>query len=120
LAQDIKPGVVSDRWLKFINKLAKVAAKECPGKKIITLAYVNLEQPPIKTRPADNVIAMYCPYPMNWANHLAAFDDKEYNSAGIKTLKGWVKIAKKNMGIFCYPSSCQEQLAIWPSFYANY
>ena len=120
LAQDIKPGVVSDRWLKFVNKIAKVAAKECPEQKIITLAYVDLEAPPIKTRPAKNVIAMYCPYPMNWSNHLAAFDDPDSNSAGIKTLKGWVDIAQKNVGIFSYPSSCAEPLAIWPSFYANY
>ncbi len=120
LAQDIKPGVVSDRWLKFINKIAKVAAKECPDQKIITLAYVDLEKPPIKTRPAKNVIVMYSPYPMNWSNHLAAFDDPESNGAGIKTLKGWVNIAKENMAIFSYPSSCTEQLAIWPSFYANY
>jgi len=119
LAMDVKPGIIADRWISFINDLAAVVAKECPGRKILTLAYVDLEEPPIKTRPAKNVIPMYCPYPNNWSNHLAAFD-KEYNGDGIKTLKGWTNITNHNLGIFSYPSSCPEPLIIWPSFYANY
>jgi len=120
MAMDIKPGIISDRWISFVNDVAAVIAHKCPGRKILTLAYVDLETPPIKVRPAKNVIPMYCPYPNNWSNHLAAFDDKEYNAVGIKTLKGWTNVTRNNLGIFCYPSSCPEPLTIWPSFYANY
>jgi uncharacterized protein DUF4838 len=114
------PGIISDRWIAFVNDVAAIVTRECPGRKILTLAYVDLENPPVKIRPAANVIVMYAPYPNNWSNHLAAFDDKEYNGAGIKTLKGWADITDNNLGIFCYPSSCPEPLIIWPSFYANY
>jgi hypothetical protein len=114
------PGVISDRWIAFVNDVTAIVTRECPGRKILTLAYVDLENPPVKIRPAANVIVMYAPYPNNWSNHLATFDDKEYNSNGIKTLKGWADITNHNLGIFCYPSSCPEPLIIWPSFYANY
>jgi uncharacterized protein DUF4838 len=114
------PGIISDRWIAFVNDVAAIVTRKCPGRKLLTLAYVDLEKPPVKIRPAKNVIVMYAPYPNNWSNHLAAFDDKEYNGAGIKTLKGWTNITNHNLGIFCYPSSCPEPLIIWPSFYANY
>lgn len=119
LAMDEKPGVISDRNLKFINSIAKIVKKKFPAKIIMTLAYVDLEEPPVKTKPMSNVRILYCPYPRNWSNHLEAFD-KKYNVEGMRTLNGWLKICAKNMYVFCYPSCCGERLNIYPSFYANY
>jgi hypothetical protein len=65
------------------------------------------------------VRVLYCPYPLNWSNHLQAFD-KENNAEGMRTLNAWLKWCPENMGIFCYPSCCGETLNIWPAFYANY
>jgi uncharacterized protein DUF4838 len=118
-AMDEKKGVISDRNLKFINSIAKVTAKTHPEKILMTLAYVDLETPPVKTKPASNVRVLYCPYPRSWSNHLEAFD-KRYNSKGIKTLNGWLKFCPQNIYIFGYPSNCAEALNVWPAFYANY
>ncbi len=119
MAMDEKPGVISDRNIKFVNAIADIVIEKFPTKLLMTLAYVDLEQPPVKAKPAQNVRVLYCPYPRNWSNHLEAFD-KEYNAEGIKTLNAWLKICAKNIYIFCYPSCCGEAMNIWPAFYANY
>ncbi len=119
LAMDEREGIYTDRNLKFVNAVARLVADKFPDNVLLTLAYVDIEEPPVKTRPAPNVGIMYCPYPRNWSNHLEAFD-KEYNAEGMRTLNGWLRLCPGQMYIFCYPGCCGEPLNLWPAFYANY
>ncbi len=118
-AMDETEGNYTDRNLKFVNMIAEATSKVFPDKYLLTLAYVDIEKPPVRTTPHSNVIVMYCPYSPNWGNHLDAFDSK-HNADGIASLNGWLNYAPNNIGIFDYPSCCREILHIWPSFYANY
>ena len=108
----------TDRYIKFVNEIAAKTAVKYPDKLFLTLAYVDTEEAPLEVKPLPNVKMLYCPYPMNWSNHLEAFSEE--NKEGMRTLDGWLKKCPGNMYIFDYPSCCGEALNIWPAFYANY
>lgn len=113
-----KLGKATDRLLFFTNQVAREIKKTHPAIKLLTLSYVDYRQPPAQYKPESNVIVLYCSYPPVWMNHLQTYHKD--NSQGLKDLKEWVKCCPENMGAYVYPSSCEETLNVWPSFYANY
>ena len=61
-----RPGIpewphISDRYLFLANKVAEKAAKLNPPRKVHFLAYCETEEPPAKTRVADNILVTFCP-----------------------------------------------------------
>ena len=50
--------ILCDRWLTFVNTVAERIAGKHPSKKIHTLAYHQTFSPPVKVRPAPNVMIM--------------------------------------------------------------
>lgn len=113
-----RDGSYTDSWLRFVNGVAAAVEKEFPHKKVCTVAYVDTEKPPLRVRPAANVLVFYAIYPPSWSNHLQAFDETR-NKAGMEALAGWIKASPDRLYVEEYPISYAERLNIWPSLYAT-
>ncbi|MBQ9774918.1 MAG: DUF4838 domain-containing protein [Lentisphaeria bacterium] len=109
---------LGERNLLWINDIAKYIEKKYPDKYITVYAYLDSRFPPKNILPAPNIQVGYCPYEPDWMNNLIF---KHYNNQlGLKRLAEWEKKCPEQMGAFVYPSSCRENLNIWPAFYSNY
>jgi len=108
---------MADRNLNFVNELARAAAKKDPDKRILTLAYVDTQRPPVKEAPEQNVRVMYCPY---WPQTKCQSHglDCERNKESFENFKGWLAKCPQNMYVFDYPSGCRRPYEPFGSFYA--
>jgi len=113
-----RDGNYTDSWLRFVNSVARVADKRFPQKHICTVAYVDTEEPPVRTKPHPKVLVFYAIYPPSWSNHLMAFDPK-LNKKGMQRLEGWIRVCPDQLYIEEYPISYAERLNIWPALYAT-
>lgn len=109
---------LGERNIAWVNAVARMVAKECPGTVLSTSAYVDSRFPPETVLPEKNVVIKYCPYEPVWMSHL--INEHRDNVQGIADLKKWEQKCPGQMAAFEYPSSCREKLNIWPAFYANY
>ena len=109
---------LGERNIAWVNAVAKMVAKECPGAVLSTFAYVDSRFPPETVLPEKNVAIKYCPYEPVWLNHL--INDHPDNKQGIADLKEWERKCPGQMAAFDYPACCREKLNIWPAFYANH
>ena len=68
---DAVPGVnVTDRYLDFVNEVARVVGKKYPDKKIAAIAYTQATStPPTRVKPEPNVFIVYCTYPPHTKCH---------------------------------------------------
>lgn len=113
-----KMGSPTDRYLKFINGIAEKTTEKYPNNRLLVLAYCDTEKAPEHVKPHRNVKVLYCPYPLNWINHLSTFCEE--NQDGMRTLNGWIEKCPDNIYVFDYPSCYGERLNLWPAFYATY
>ncbi len=65
LAMDPKPGSCTDRYLKWVNSVARAVKGQYPDNVVLALAYSGSTQPPITAKPEPNVVVMYCPWYWN-------------------------------------------------------
>jgi len=107
---------MADRNLNFVNELARAAAKKYPDKRILTLAYVDTQRPPLREVPEANVRVMYCPY---WPQTKCQSHglDCERNRESFENFKGWLAKCPQNMYVFDYPSGCRRPYEPFGSFY---
>jgi len=103
-AWDPDPEAVSktDRYLRFINILAKAAAQKHPGKRVCMIAYTDrCEDPPKREKPESNVDVLYCLWSTDWRckQHPYCVQSKE----GVDNLESWLKLMPGRVHIFDYP-----------------
>ena len=75
---------LSDRYLFLANKVAEKAAKLQPARMVHFLAYCETEEPPLKTRIADNILVTFCPTDYRLDHCLAQLDN-------------WIKMGAKKI-----------------------
>lgn len=90
---------ISDEYLLFWNRAARMLAGEFPEKKLSCLAYFELLEPPLRIHGESNLNLWFCPvfahsmYPMK--------DDR--NRKYLSMLKGWCeKISPESVAVFGY------------------
>ncbi len=76
----------TDGYVKFWNKAAAALREEFPDKRLATIAYFELLNPPRRMRPAANTHNWFCPIDENFLLPLAHRRNKVYLDA----LKGWI------------------------------
>ena len=109
---------LGERNIAWVNAVARMVAKECPGTVLYTYAYLDSRFPPETVLPDKNVIIEYCPTEPVWNSHL--INNHPDNAQGIADLKEWErKCPGQQMSWFDYPCSNRERLNIWPAFYGN-
>lgn len=96
--QDAKPDdkFKSDRYLKFVNQVARIVAKEYPDKYISFHAYATTLEPPYQKdlKPESNVIAEYANDVKYCLRHALEAPACEINSELTRRLGGWLKRGK--------------------------
>lgn len=103
LEMDILPGVVSDRYLKWVNHIARKVKDKYPGKKILALAYADSIEPPVEVKPESNVIVLYCPWYWNSRGTSATGWDNPLSVTAMKEFMEWQIKFPHNTGVYDYP-----------------
>lgn len=109
-------GSYSDFLLDFVNKIAIVAEKEFPDKRIEFLAYQDTRHPPVKTRPKNNVVVRIAGLEVCHVHGFEECSSKEALSF-YNDLFGWRRIAS-DLNVWDYASNFSEYNNPYPNFYA--
>jgi len=98
-----KLGNRADQTLHWVNHVARAVAKKYPDKWLMTFAYNGAEEPPTRLKPEPNVVVCYAAWPSATCapNSLGNYDHPA-NEPAYTHLKGWLKIAPGQMGVYDY------------------
>ena len=110
--------VITDRYIHFLNEVARGIQERHPGKKVSTYAYVNYSKPPIKEKIDPNVVivltsSVYC------AAHGIGDMHCESRQEMKKDLAGWTE-ASSEVYIYDYDPVPYNAELPWPLFGARY
>jgi len=105
VAMDPHPDSYTDRYLTWVNSVARAVKPAFPDNVIMAIAYANATRPPVEVKPESNVVVMYCPWYWNsrttsavgWANPL--------NVTAMKEFMAWAMMFPDQMGLYDYPGS---------------
>lgn len=81
----------SDVYIAFVNEIARTIKKEFPNTLVHTFAYHFTEEPPVFTKPDDNVAVQYCVHLPPCGSVL---DDNETSKRVKRQLDGWKQITE--------------------------
>ena len=110
--------VISDRYVRFLNEVARGIQKEHPGKKVSTYAYVNYSTPPIREKIDPNVVIVFTSSVYCGAHGIG---DLHCNSRQEMKcdLAGWTAAAS-DVYIYDYDPTPYNAELPWPLFGARY
>jgi hypothetical protein len=105
VALDPHPDSYTDRYLKWVNSVARAVKETYPDNAVLALAYANATREPVLAKPESNVVVMYCPWywttrttsAVSWANPL--------NVTAMKQFMGWSMMFPGQIGLYDYPGS---------------
>lgn len=103
--------------LYLVNQVARMAAKEFPGKLVDTLAYQYTRKPPATMRPEPNVIIRLCSIECDFAHPFQERTTPE-NRAFCDDLEGWAAVAGR-LWIWNYNCSYSNYLTPFPNLYVR-
>ncbi|HEY3841133.1 MAG TPA: DUF4838 domain-containing protein [Bryobacteraceae bacterium] len=113
--EDVALGTPTERHMLLLTRLAKELAPEFPRLKIQFVAYSSYVDPPVKSRPAGNMVMDFCPYDRSFESPL--FEEKtEMNRKYFEALKAWTSgaIAADRITIYSYITKyAWRSLPIW-------
>ncbi|MCM8769956.1 MAG: DUF4838 domain-containing protein [Candidatus Omnitrophica bacterium] len=92
-----------DRYLAWVNSVARAVAKAHPEKRLFAFAYIATVKPPVKERVEPNVIVLYCPWYWTSAGVRYASWAHPRNITAMEEFMGWVMKFPNQMGIYDYP-----------------
>ncbi|MGB2823456.1 MAG: DUF4838 domain-containing protein, partial [Phycisphaerae bacterium] len=93
----------TDRYLTWVNAVARAAAAKHPDNRLFALAYLDTVKVPVRTQPAPNVIVLYCPW--FWTsvgNRTGTFSDPQ-NLTAMEEITAWLMRFPDQIGIYDYP-----------------
>lgn len=93
-----KPGYTAT-LLRMINRTAEILNETYPGIRVGTFAYMSLEAPPAKTRPATNVV-LRVPRLRHCTVHAVGECDK--NASFLRNLERWTELAPGRVYVWDY------------------
>ncbi len=105
LAADPKPRSCTDRYLKWVNSVARAVKREYPDNEMLALAYAGSTQPPVNVKPESNVVVMYCPWYWNSRTTSAVTWASPLNITAMKEYMAWTMMFPDQMGLYDYPGA---------------
>ncbi|MEX0775406.1 MAG: DUF4838 domain-containing protein [Phycisphaeraceae bacterium] len=98
-----KLGNRADQTLHWVNHVARAVGRKHPDKLLMTFAYNGAEAPPTRVIPEKNVVVCYAAWPnaTSAPNSLGNYDHPA-NEVAYQQIKGWMKIAPGQIGIYDY------------------
>ncbi|HPP12088.1 MAG TPA: DUF4838 domain-containing protein, partial [bacterium] len=103
LALDYFHYYCTNRNLAWVNSVASAVAKAHPEKRLFAFAYGPTVKPPVKEKPAANVIVLYCPWYWSSAGVRYASWAHPKNITAMEEFMGWAMKFPDQMGVYDYP-----------------
>ncbi|MEI6500734.1 MAG: DUF4838 domain-containing protein, partial [Armatimonadota bacterium] len=96
----------TDTYLRFVNRLAAIVAREHPDRSLSALAYVNYVQPPREVVPLPNVKVCFAPFQRCFKHPLTGAEDDDRctrpNAEYARLLKQWRALVPGQLYLFEY------------------
>ena len=95
----------TDTYLRFVNRIAAVVAREHPTKRLSALAYVNYVQPPRAVTPLPNVKVCFAPFQRCFKHPLNVPGDvrcSRHNAEYARLLEQWRPLVPGELYLFEY------------------
>jgi len=105
LAIDPKPRSCTDRYLKWVNSVARAVGKKYPDNVVLALAYAGSTQPPANVKPESNVSVMYCPWYWDSRTTSAVSWASPLNITAMKEYMAWTMMFPDQMSLYDYPGA---------------
>lgn len=105
LAMDQMPRSCTDRYLKWVNSVARAVKQEYLENVMLALAYSGSTQPPVNVRPESNVVVMYCPWYWDSRTTSAVTWASPLNITAMKEYMAWTMMFPDQMGLYDYPGA---------------
>ena len=93
----------TDRYLTWVNRVARAAGGGHPDNRLLAPAYLYTAKPPVRTGMEANVIALYCPWYWTSAGCRTADFRDPRNLTAMEEITGWLRRFPKQVGIYDYP-----------------
>jgi len=105
VAMDPVPRSYTDRYLKWVNSVARAVKEKFPDSVMLPLAYGRSTHPPVEVRPESNAVVMYCPWYWNSRSTSAVTWASPLNITAMKEFMAWTLKFPDQMGLYDYPGS---------------
>ena len=114
-ALDVKPELMTDRLITFVNAVGEIVEKECPDRFIYTYAYTQKNtEPPFNVKPRRNVVIQITHYSPCCHGHPIATCPK--NATFKRQIEGWTSISR--LYVYDYRVDYSHYLMPYPTSYA--
>lgn len=102
-ALDRHPHYITDRYLSWVNSIAKGALEKYPENRVVAGAYIQTAKPPMSVGLEPNVTALYCPW--WWDSCGTRVDDFAHprNTTAMRELMDWNLRFPGQIGVYDYP-----------------
>lgn len=101
-ALDLHPYYTTDRLFKWVNPIARAAAKQHPDKTLMTFAYIRDVKPPVKVKPEPNVVSLYAPWVWTSRGTSAVTWAHPLNITAMDEFLSWSMTAPGQIGVYDY------------------
>ena len=105
VAVDPLPDAYTDRYLRWVNSVARTVSERFPDKVIQAIAYGGSTQPPVEVAPEPNVVVMYAPWYWNSRTTSAVTWANPLNITAMKEFMAWAVRLPDQMALYDYPGA---------------
>ena len=116
---DPHPDYNSDRSVAWANHIADHVRREHPDKLLVNWAYSASVKPPVRVKPAPNLVIGYAAWLWNSRSSSAVDFAHPVNITCMEEFMGWSLVARGQMGAYDYPGDSMGGMARRFKFYAR-
>jgi len=118
-ALDPQPDYISDRSVAWANHIADHIRQKHPDKLLANWAYSATVKPPVRVKPAPNLVIGYAAWLWNSRFSSAVDFAHPVNITCMEEFMGWSLVARGQMGAYDYPGDSIGGMARRLKFYAR-
>ena len=111
-ASDPLPDYYTDRYLRWVNSVARRVRAQHPDKTVFALAYLGTVKPPVAvTELEPNVVVLFAPWYWTSQATSAVTMSSPVNRIAWEELRSWTQRFPGQIGVYDYPGSGYGQAA---------
>lgn len=111
-ASDPLPDYYTDRYLRWVNSVARRVRARYPDKTVFALAYLGTVKPPVAVTALEpNVVVLFAPWYWTSQTTSAVPLSSPVNRIGWEELRSWVERFPGQVGVYDYPGSAYGEAA---------
>lgn len=118
-ASDPLPDYYTDRYLRWVNSVARRVRARYPDKTVFALAYLGTVKPPVAVTALEpNVVVLFAPWYWTSQTTSAVPLSSPVNRIGWEELRSWIQRFPGQVGVYDYPGSAYSEAARLKEFAA--